>query len=380
MIQHSIMFRPVGDNCNLRCKYCYGSCQLNKINFLKQKNIIKIIKLFKNYYKSNIVNYTIYFHGGEPLLWGITNFEKTFKNILKLIDKKYVKFRVQTNAILLNKEFLDLFKKYNVNVSTSIDGSKEINDKLRVFPKDLSIYNNLINSINLLKKYKKKPGAISVVTKLHLNREQELYDFFKKINISIQFNPLLKLGRVNNNSNLLITPKEYITFIKNMFDIWFKDDDPIPISNFNSIVRAIIYNKPIRYCNYSKGCVKKLSFITIDYNGNMSVCNRTSDLDQKDFGYGNINNINNLEEIFDSKNYNILSKRITNLSKICKNCKLYKLNLCYGAGGCPSESFVSGNLLKLPYTCEINKKIVLYIYKNVMLYENEFRNKIKTKK
>lgn len=374
------MFRPVGNNCNLNCKYCYGSCQLDKKSYLKQKYITKIITLFKEHYKSNNVSYTIYFHGGEPLLWGITNFKKTFKTILSLLDKRYVKFRIQTNGVLLTKEFLELFKKYNVNVSTSIDGFKEINDKLRVYPKDYSIYDNLISSINLLKKYKKKTGAILVVTKLHLGREKELYDFFKKLNISVQFNPLLKLGRVNNYSNLLITSEEYITFIKNIFDIWFKDKNPIYISNFNSIVSAIIYKHPIRSCNYSKGCVPKLSFITVDYNGNLSVCNRTSDLDQKYFGYGNLDNYKYLKDIFDSKNYKILSKRVIDLKKVCKNCRLYKLNFCNGAGGCPCESFAYGDLFKSPYTCKINTKIVMYIYKNVMLYENEFRNKIKTKK
>ncbi len=373
------MFRPVGNNCNLSCKYCYGSCNYKDINYLKQKNIIKTIKLFKDYHKLKEIVYIIYFHGGEPLLWGINNFKKAFNNILSLLDREQVQFRIQTNGILLNKKYLDLFKKYNVHVSTSIDGFKEINDKLRVYPKDISIYDDLIFSISLLKKYTSHSGAILVVTKLHLNKEKELYKFIKEVGISIQFNPLLKLGRANNYSKLLVTSKEYTKFIKNMFDIWFKDSNPISISNFNTIVSSIIYNKPIKYCNYGQGCVNNLYFITIDYNGDISICNRTSDMDKEYFNYGNINNIDKLEDIFKSSCYKMLSKRANDLKQDCKICKLHRLKLCNGYGGCPCESFASDNLFKLPDTCRINKVVVLYIYNKVMKYEPEFRYQIKIK-
>ena len=111
-------------NCPSNCKYCWGS--ENKKEMMDLEIIDQIIEWLRDF-RDDKVHFT--FHGGEPLLAGY-DFYKTALEKLSKIDN-LDGFSLQSNIWLLNEELIDLFLEYNVVVSTSIDGPKEINDYQR---------------------------------------------------------------------------------------------------------------------------------------------------------------------------------------------------------------------------------------------------------
>jgi len=78
-------------------------------------------------FRDDKVHFT--FHGGEPLLAGYDFYKQALEKLSKLPNLEG--FSLQSNIWLLTEELIDLFLKYNVVVSTSIDGPKEINDYQR---------------------------------------------------------------------------------------------------------------------------------------------------------------------------------------------------------------------------------------------------------
>ena len=78
-------------------------------------------------FRDDKVHFT--FHGGEPLLAGDDFYESAVAKLSKLPNLEG--FSLQSNIWLLSEELIDLFIKYNVVVSTSIDGPKQINDYQR---------------------------------------------------------------------------------------------------------------------------------------------------------------------------------------------------------------------------------------------------------
>lgn len=123
----------IAHDCNLKCSYCFaeegeyhGKRQLMSLEVGKKA----IDFLIKN--SGNRKNLEIDFFGGEPLL----NFE-VVKEIVKYarsLEDKYNKnfrFTITTNGILLNDEIIEFINKNMHNVVLSIDGRKEINDKMR---------------------------------------------------------------------------------------------------------------------------------------------------------------------------------------------------------------------------------------------------------
>lgn len=123
----------IAHDCNLKCSYCFaeegeyhGKRQLMSLEVGKKA----IDFLIKN--SGNRKNLEIDFFGGEPLL----NFE-VVKEIVKYarsLEDKYNKnfrFTITTNGILLNDEIIEFINKNMHNVVLSIDGRKEVNDKMR---------------------------------------------------------------------------------------------------------------------------------------------------------------------------------------------------------------------------------------------------------
>lgn len=90
-------------------------------------------------------NLEVDFFGGEPLM----NFQ-VVKDLVaygreqeKLHDKKF-RFTLTTNGVLLNDEIMEFCNKEMGNVVLSIDGRKEVHDKMRPFRKGAGSYDLIV--------------------------------------------------------------------------------------------------------------------------------------------------------------------------------------------------------------------------------------------
>jgi len=124
----------IAHDCNLLCEYCFAS----KGDFGGNKELMSyetgkkaLDYLVKN--SQGRKNLEVDFFGGEPLM----NF-KVVKKLIKYarsIERKHKKnfrFTITTNGILLNEENIKYINENMQNVVLSLDGRKEINDKMRV--------------------------------------------------------------------------------------------------------------------------------------------------------------------------------------------------------------------------------------------------------
>ncbi len=165
----------VTHNCNLRCIYCQAGSQnkqnqlhLEKNDWDSDKTIKKIFKFIFNTTKSRSI--AVEFQGGEPLF----HFER-IKRItvlgkeLSAKNKRNIKFLCTSNFTLLDKDKLDFCKKYNIQLCSSMDGFKEINDKNRLFANGKGTYDTIIKNRELyVEAMNKKCGNISVINENHL--------------------------------------------------------------------------------------------------------------------------------------------------------------------------------------------------------------------
>lgn len=90
-------------------------------------------------------NLEVDFFGGEPLL----NFEVVKQLVAygreqeKLHDKNF-RFTLTTNGVLLNDEVMEFVNRELANVVLSIDGRKEVNDRMRPFRKGAGSYDLIV--------------------------------------------------------------------------------------------------------------------------------------------------------------------------------------------------------------------------------------------
>jgi uncharacterized protein len=123
----------ITEKCNLNCKYCFVSKQLqnHKLNFISLKKAIDIFLNLPGEKK------TISFNGGEPLI-EYSLLKKTYIYAQQQAQKKniYLDIAVMTNGTLLNKEKCFFFEKNKTIVKVSIDGDKNFHDLNRPFKKN----------------------------------------------------------------------------------------------------------------------------------------------------------------------------------------------------------------------------------------------------
>ncbi|MDB5228290.1 MAG: radical protein [Bacteroidota bacterium] len=154
--------------CNLNCEYCY----LPGRDILKYLNP-QVCTELANYINSTNDSYEIIWHGGEPLACGLKRFSElflTFKNCK-------CKHTIQSNATLINNEWCNFFKKNNVSVGISIDGSKLYN-KNRINWNGAESYDSTMKGIKTLLSHNINFSVISVISEKHLDHAKELYDYF----------------------------------------------------------------------------------------------------------------------------------------------------------------------------------------------------------
>lgn len=136
----------VAHDCNLKCNYCFASQgnfkgERMKMSLETGKKALEF--LAKN--SGNRKNLEVDFFGGEPLM----NFELV-KELVKYgreLDKKYNKnfrFTITTNGVLLDDDKIEFINEHMDNVVLSLDGRKEVNDRMRKTINDNGSYDIIV--------------------------------------------------------------------------------------------------------------------------------------------------------------------------------------------------------------------------------------------
>lgn len=127
------MVKPVGSLCNMRCKYCYYLDKAALYDYHEPKMDDGLLEL---YIRRNIEGnaspvLSFAWHGGEPLLAGIDFYKKAVALQKKYAEGREVENSIQTNGLLVNREWCDFFRDNNFLVGISIDGPEDIHDAHR---------------------------------------------------------------------------------------------------------------------------------------------------------------------------------------------------------------------------------------------------------
>lgn len=350
---YTFLLKPT-NNCNLRCKYCFidgdykssspkMDMQIAEMAFNKISTIVKS----KNHRSCNIL-----WHGGEPMLWGLTN----YLNLFKTIESRHsdIKFQhsIQTNLLLLDEQWLDFFIRNSFHVSTSLDGTKRFHDLNRKYINGKGSFEDVLIKIKLANKRGLHIGVIVVVNSENVNHLIEIYEFFKKEGIGFKLNPILMSGDAVNNEKLSISAESYAKAMNELFDTWIQDEHTIPITNFIEISSNIITHFT-SVCVFSENCQR--SFTTIEPNGDITPCDRLCG--NSSYVFGNIMT-DDLFTCIESKMALFENRYLLLQKNDCFDCSFF--NIC--RGGCPADAIQHGDLnRKSPY-CAANRLIFEHIH------------------
>jgi len=124
----------VAARCNIDCSYCYWFRDPSVYDAPKLMSERVADQLLVRV-KEQITRYSppefyMVLHGGEPLLWGRTNFQSFADKCRRVADETGcpVRLGTTTNGVLIDERWLDCFQENDIGVTVSIDGPAHVHD------------------------------------------------------------------------------------------------------------------------------------------------------------------------------------------------------------------------------------------------------------
>ncbi len=136
----------IAHDCNLACQYCFA--QEGEYHGRRALMSFEVGKAALDFLIANSgsrVNLEVDFFGGEPLMnWDVVKQLVEYGRSKEQEHKKKFRFTLTTNGVLLNDDILEFVNKEMSNVVLSLDGRKEVNDKMRPFRNGKGSYDLIV--------------------------------------------------------------------------------------------------------------------------------------------------------------------------------------------------------------------------------------------
>lgn len=136
----------IAHDCNLACKYCFAEeGEYHGRRALMSYEVGKQALDFLIANSGNRRNLEVDFFGGEPLMnWQVVKDLVAYGRQQEKIYNKRFRFTVTTNGVLLDDEIQEFVNREMDNVVLSLDGRKEVNDRMRPFRNGKGSYDLIV--------------------------------------------------------------------------------------------------------------------------------------------------------------------------------------------------------------------------------------------
>ncbi|GHU77124.1 hypothetical protein FACS189414_3960 [Bacteroidia bacterium] len=319
---HTLMIMP-SMGCMAECKYCFGP---HSGSTMKQSVVDALVgfigKLWDNKRDRKII-----FHGGEPLLAGHEWFEYALDALTQKLHHR-AQFSVQSNLWLLDQRFVDLFANYQVNVSTSLDGDRDVCDSQR----GKGYFDRTMAGIRLLRENGLDVSAIATIMPANIDRIPDIFRFFEREQLSFTLRgavPSLSHGHQLREYYATSADAEKIYF--RTLDYMEQHPETLRVRDVEAVVRNTFTEKS-SLCTFSN-CLGH--YAAVDPDANLYTCQRFCGATE--YAIGNVFDFTSADDICANPNYRRIAAKYNETRTSCGDCK----HIDYCNGGCVYSMFVA---------------------------------------
>ena len=329
----SVLIKPVGSFCNLKCDYCFyleKHCLYEGSPAKHRMTDETAEKIIRDMFACSDAPAFVW-HGGEPTLAGLNFFMK-----IVAVQRFYAKGRpyfnaVQTNATLVNEDWARFFRDENFLVGISLDGPAHVHDRYRKDHSGKGTFQQVFEKAEMLLKSGVQVNALATVNSHSVKYPDEIYRFFKKNGfVFMQFNPVVEQDPDNPDlaAPYSVEAEDYGVFLSRVFQLWIKDFDfkrlrqKTSVRFFDALIQKYAGITP-DHCIFHRTCGNSP---VVEHNGDIFSCDYLVSADTR---IGNIHEIS-LAEAIRSRSHADFARRKADLGTECRNCEW--ADLCQG--GC----------------------------------------------
>lgn len=240
----------VHSRCNLSCTYCYvyhmaDSGWRGQPTVMSREMLAATVRRIAEHAQEHgLPLVRVVLHGGEPLLAGkefIGHLAATFREAMP--PDMTVQFSIQTNAVLLNEDFLRLFRAHDIQVGVSLDGTSAVHDRRRVHADGRGSHDEVARGVRLVSSpaYRSLFGGLLCTVDLDadpIETYEELCSFAPPA-----IDLLLPHGHWSGpppgrEPAAATTP--YADWLIAVFDRWYSSPDPPDVRLFQEIIYLLL--------------------------------------------------------------------------------------------------------------------------------------------
>lgn len=264
------LIKPVGDDCNLRCRYCTTRAATPTGRRMSLELLEKIIQEVLSVSPLNI---DFIFHGGEPLLARLDFFQAAVDFQKRHTRRNQViRNHIQTNGMLITRQWAQFFAEHDFFVSVSLDGPGTVHDASRVGPDGSGTHEQVMEAIDRLQQAGARIHAIAVVPPRPQIPASELLAFIQDTGI-----PSWRVNHCRSRASI----DTYPVYIQELFQAWMTKADVCSINMITESIEGLL-GYPVHTCWMKGSCSR---FIGFEPDGSLSPCCEMPV--PTDYAYGN---------------------------------------------------------------------------------------------
>ncbi len=338
----------ISHDCNLRCKYCFASTGdfgtgRKLMDFETGKAAIDFL-LERSVGRPNL---EVDFFGGEPMInFGVV---KQVVDYARSKEKEYDKnfsFTITTNGMIMSDEDVDYINENMSNVVLSIDGRKEINDRMRPRVDGSGSYDRIIKNFKKLvsKRGDKEYYVRGTYTRYNLDFTEDILSLYREGFDQISVEPVME----DPTMDYAITEKDldriYEEYDRLVDEIQAIKDEGKFINFFHFMIDL---NQGPCIIKRLRGCGSGNEYISVTPDGDIYPCHQFVGKDE--FCMGSV-----LDKTLDEDIKKLFSKAHVYSKPKCQKCWAKY----YCSGGCNANNYnFNGDILdSYDVACGIQKK------------------------
>ena len=324
------MVKPVGPDCNLACSYCFYRPKRRLFPSTRPRmsrhTLERFIKSYFHYHPGPLVPFA--WQGGEPLLAGLDFFERALRLQRRHAPPgKQAHNAVQTNGVLIDREFARFFARNGWLVGISLDGPADCHDAFRRRA-GRPTHQEVMAGVMLLREQAVDFNVLCAVHAANQDRAAEVYRFLRDGAgaTHIQFIPIVAAGE-GGLCAASVDPAAFGDFLSAIWDIWRREDvGRVYVGHFDTALAAHL-GQPGGLCAMAQDCGEAL---VLEHDGNLYACDHFVDAAHR---LGDLNRQPLPELLADPVLAAFKTRKSGDLPAPCRECSM--LFAC--GGGCPKD-------------------------------------------
>jgi uncharacterized protein len=349
----SLLIKPAGPDCNLACGYCFYREKAHvftgsPIHRMDEETLEETIR---QALEQDVPSFSFGWQGGEPTLMGRPFFEKAVALQTRFGRGRTVGNGLQTNGLLLDREWAAFLRRHSFLVGLSLDGPQHIHDRYRVRSGGQSTWAEVSDRAKMLLDAGVETNALSVVNDYSVRFPEEIYDFHKSLGLTfMQFIPCVETDAADPGQAAAFSSgaEEYGEFLVRIFDLWwadFKDGAPTTFVRFFDSLFFLYVGREAPECTLLSECG---NYLVVEHDGGVYACDFFV---EERWKLGNVRE-GQLVHMLNSARQNEFGRVKAALPDPCRNCPW--LRLC--RAGCPKDRLRDPRDRGLSHFCAAYKR------------------------